>query len=69
MSQWSVGDRVTPVGDSDHPEDPIGKVVMITAYGEVIVNFPQAGPEVYAPDELVPAPPEDGPHEVENSPD
>ncbi|MFD8914752.1 hypothetical protein [Streptomyces sp. NPDC059575] len=67
MSRWFVGDRVTPVGDSDHPEDPIGKVVMITAYGEVIVHFPQAGSEVYAPDELVPAPPEEGPREGGNS--
>lgn len=64
MPQRSVGDRVTPVGDYDHFEDPVGKVVMVTAYGEVIVNFPQAGSEVYASDELLP----EGPRAGEKSP-
>ncbi|MEV5982816.1 hypothetical protein [Streptomyces sp. NPDC052114] len=53
---WVVGDRVAAAVETDHPEDPIGEVVMITADGGIVVNFPQAGAEIYGPDELVAAP-------------
>jgi hypothetical protein len=43
---------------TDHPEDPVGEVVMITANGGVMVKFPLAGAEVYSPDELTRAPSE-----------
>lgn len=49
---WSAGDRVVPVVETDHPEDPAGEVAMITASGGVLVRFPQAGAEIYAPEEL-----------------
>lgn len=58
MTQWAEGDRVTPVVPTDHPEDPVGEVVMITANGGVMVKFPLAGAEVYSPDELTRAPSE-----------
>ncbi|MEU6622023.1 hypothetical protein ABZ926_14815 [Streptomyces litmocidini] len=56
MTEWSVGDRVTPTVNTDHPEDPVGEVVMVTANGGVLVKFPGAGAEVYRPDELTAAP-------------
>ncbi|MEU6657848.1 hypothetical protein [Streptomyces sp. NPDC046821] len=58
MTQWVEGDKVIPVVPTDHPEDPVGEVVMITANGGVMVNFPLAGAEVYSPDELARAPSE-----------
>ncbi|MDI3406275.1 hypothetical protein [Streptomyces cavernicola] len=43
---------VTPLVPTDHPEDVVGEVVMITANGGVMVKFPLAGAEVYSPEEL-----------------
>lgn len=60
MNDWSIGDRVTVTIDTDHPEDPLGEVVMKTADGAVVVNFPHAGAEVHRPQDLAPAP--DGDH-------
>ncbi|MBT2487184.1 hypothetical protein J7E96_01235 [Streptomyces sp. ISL-96] len=59
MAHWSVGDRVMPVDEPDHPEGPVGEVVMPTALGEVIVSFPLMGSKVYAPHKLMAAPSED----------
>lgn len=58
MTRWTEGDLVAPVVPTDHPEDPVGEVVMITANGGVLVTFPLAGAEVYSPDELTRAPSE-----------
>ncbi|MFK0174205.1 hypothetical protein ACIQU5_36140 [Streptomyces sp. NPDC090306] len=58
MAQWAEGDKVTPVVPTDHPEDLVGEVVMITANGGVMVKFPLAGAEVYPSDELTRAPSE-----------
>jgi hypothetical protein len=58
--KWVEGDKVTPVVPTDHPEDVVGEVVMITANGSVMVQFPLAGAEMYPPDELAPAPVEKG---------
>ncbi|WP_190094568.1 hypothetical protein [Streptomyces melanogenes] len=44
------------VGETDHPEDPIGEVISTTPLGEVLVVFPLAGAEIHDPDELVAAP-------------
>jgi hypothetical protein len=59
VGQWAEGDKVTPAVPTDHPEDPVGEVVMITANGGVMVKFPLAGAEVYSPEELTRAPSED----------
>jgi hypothetical protein len=47
-----VGDRVSAVGDTDHPEDPVGEVAEFLADGGVLVVFPLAGAEVHAPSGL-----------------
>lgn len=54
MRNWSVGDRVTVPGDTDHPEGAVGVVSMVTADGGVLVWFPRSGGEVYHPDDLAP---------------
>ena len=56
MQHWSVGDRVTVTVPTDHPEDPVGEVVMLTTFGEVVVKFPKAGTEIHPPNHLTRAP-------------
>lgn len=56
MNDWSTGDRVTVTVETDHPEDLVGEVVMTTADGGVVVNFPHTGAEVHRPEDLAPAP-------------
>ncbi|MCY0927914.1 hypothetical protein OTB20_17180 [Streptomyces sp. H27-H1] len=56
MNDWSIGDRVTLTTATDHPEDPVGEVVMKTADGGIVALFPQAGAEVHRPEDLAPAP-------------
>jgi hypothetical protein len=51
-SYLRVGDRVGVVGETDHPEDPVGEVADFLADGGVLVVFPLAGAEVHAPDGL-----------------
>ncbi|UUU25127.1 hypothetical protein [Streptomyces sp. DSM 40750] len=55
MARWHEGDIVTPNVPTDHPEDPVGEVVMANPDGGVLVVFPLAGHEIYHPDELAPA--------------
>ncbi|MGP4089951.1 hypothetical protein [Streptomyces sp. KR55] len=46
------GDRVRPRGETDHPEDPVGTVLTRVATGELLVDFPLAGGEMYLDEEL-----------------
>ncbi|EKX67562.1 hypothetical protein Sipo8835_00300 [Streptomyces ipomoeae] len=55
MTRWHEGDVVTPKVPTDHPEDPVGEVVMAASDGGVLVVFPLAGHEIYHPDDLAPA--------------
>ncbi|MGZ2361728.1 hypothetical protein LRE75_34490 [Streptomyces sp. 372A] len=55
--RWHEGDIVTPTGEQDHPEDPVGKVLEETYNSGVLVLFPEAGHEFHHPDELAPADP------------
>ncbi|MBW5424105.1 hypothetical protein GKQ77_21475, partial [Streptomyces sp. BG9H] len=51
---------MTPREATDHPEDLIGTVIVRVATGELLVDFPQAGGEMYLDEELEmikPAPP------------
>ncbi len=54
-----IGTRVRVKGPTDHPEDPVGTVVMLLndsphnqTQGGVVVRFPTAGTEVHARSEL-----------------
>jgi hypothetical protein len=49
---FEVGDRVCVIGETDHPEDPVGTVVMFLAHGGIVVLFPLAGAEIYTAAEL-----------------
>ncbi|MGH4035194.1 hypothetical protein ACQB60_40470 [Actinomycetota bacterium Odt1-20B] len=46
------GDRVTPREEHDHPEDPIGTVMVRLATDELLVDFPDAGGEIYLDEHL-----------------
>ncbi|AZM57243.1 hypothetical protein DMA15_35690 [Streptomyces sp. WAC 01529] len=51
---------MTPREATDHPEDLVGTVIVRVATGELLVDFPQAGGEMYLDEELElmePAPP------------
>jgi hypothetical protein len=52
---FTVGDRVRVTGETDHPEDPVGTVVGFFD-GEVYVQFPRAGGEMWSASELLPEP-------------
>lgn len=58
--RYAPGDKVTPREATDHPEDPVGTVVARMSTDELLVDFPQAGGEVYLDEEvelIEPAPP------------
>jgi len=55
MGRWHVGDVVTPLDDPDQVDDPVGVVVMLTAVGDVLVNFPLGGSGAYGAEELTAA--------------
>ncbi|MEU8473404.1 hypothetical protein AB0F30_37040 [Streptomyces sp. NPDC029006] len=55
MGRWREGDIVTPLDDPEQTDDPVGIVVMVTADGEVLVNFPLGGGSSYRPQELTAA--------------
>ncbi|MFI8007878.1 hypothetical protein [Streptomyces sp. NPDC086010] len=55
--RWHEGDIVTPTGEQDHAEDPVGKVLEETYNSGVLVLFPEAGHEFHHPDELTLADP------------
>ncbi|WP_411079957.1 hypothetical protein [Streptomyces sp. cmx-18-6] len=57
--RWKAGDIVTPTGENDHPEDPVGEVLEESRDSGVLVLFPRAGHEFHHPDELAPAAPAD----------
>ncbi|MCX3063770.1 hypothetical protein [Streptomyces beihaiensis] len=46
------GDRVRPKEATDHPEDPVGTVMVRISTGELLVDFPLAGGEMYLDEEL-----------------
>ncbi|MGH4035278.1 hypothetical protein ACQB60_40930 [Actinomycetota bacterium Odt1-20B] len=46
------GDRVRPREDTDHPEDPIGTVMVRLDTHELLVDFPRAGGEIYLDEHL-----------------
>lgn len=50
---FAVGDRVRATGEHDHPEDPVGTVASFLD-GGILLVFPLAGAEIWAPDELRP---------------
>ncbi|GGV53554.1 hypothetical protein GCM10010245_84610 [Streptomyces spectabilis] len=50
--RFTPGDQVRPREATDHPEDPIGTVMVRMATDELLVHFPAAGGEVYLDDEL-----------------
>ncbi len=47
-----VGDKVTPVPPTDHPESPVGVIVEFLAVGGAMVYFPRSGAEVWAEKDL-----------------
>lgn len=50
---FTEGDVVRLVGESDHPEDPVGTVVAELSAGGFLVKFPSAGAEVRSADDIV----------------
>ncbi|MEU6366426.1 hypothetical protein ABZ876_11880 [Streptomyces sp. NPDC046931] len=52
MSRWREGDIVTPLDDPEQEDDPVGVVVMVTADGDVLVDFPLGGGGSYRSEEL-----------------
>lgn len=61
-----IGSRVRVKGSTEHPEDPVGIVVMFLndsphnpTQDGVVVRFPNTGAEIYSPDELEEVPPSD----------
>lgn len=49
--RYKPGDRVRP-RDTDHPEDPVGTVLVRISTGELSVQFPLSGVEMYLDQEL-----------------
>ncbi|MGW0538607.1 hypothetical protein [Streptomyces sp. NPDC003032] len=50
--RFTPGDQVTPREATDHPEDPVGTVIARISTGELLVDFPEAGGEMYLDEEL-----------------
>ncbi|MFE6887320.1 hypothetical protein [Streptomyces sp. NPDC057694] len=50
--RYKPGDRVRPKEETDHPEDPVGTVLVRISTGELSVRFPLAGVEMYLDHEL-----------------
>lgn len=50
--RYRPGDQVRPREETDHPEDPVGTVLVRISTGELSVRFPLAGVEMYLDQEL-----------------